>query len=77
MYKPESILENEMNKILWDFEIKMDHLILARRQKMNLLFSGFCHSGGPQIKIKESKKIDKYLSIFLLSFILIWTLLEN
>ena len=27
MHKPESILENEMHKILWDFEIQTDHLI--------------------------------------------------
>ena len=30
MYKPESVLENEMHKLLWDFEIQMDHLISAR-----------------------------------------------
>ena len=29
--KPESVLENEMQKILWDFEIQTDHLIPARR----------------------------------------------
>ena len=31
MHKPESTLENEMHKILWDFEIQMDHLIPIRR----------------------------------------------
>ena len=31
MHKPESVLENETHKILWDFEIKTDHLIPARR----------------------------------------------
>ena len=31
MHKPESILENEAYKILWDFEIQTNHLILARR----------------------------------------------
>ena len=30
MHKPESVLENEMQKILWDFEIQTDHLNLAR-----------------------------------------------
>ena len=30
MHNPESILENVMHKILWDFEIQMDHLMLAR-----------------------------------------------
>ena len=30
MDNPESVLENETCKILWDFEIQMDHLISAR-----------------------------------------------
>ena len=30
MYKPKSVLENEMHQILWDFEIQTDHLILTR-----------------------------------------------
>ena len=30
MHKPESVLENEMHKIPWDFEIQTDHLIPAR-----------------------------------------------
>ena len=31
MHKPESILENEMHKKLWIFEVQMNHLIPARR----------------------------------------------
>ena len=31
MREPESVLENETYKILWDFEIQTDHLIPARR----------------------------------------------
>ena len=30
MHKPESVLQNEMHKILLDFEIQTDHLILTR-----------------------------------------------
>ena len=30
-YNPESVLENETHKILWDFVIETDHLISARR----------------------------------------------
>ena len=30
MHNPKSIL-NETHKLLWDFEIQMDHLISARR----------------------------------------------
>ena len=30
MHKPETIQENESNKILWDFGIQTDHLIPTR-----------------------------------------------
>ena len=30
MHNPESVLENEIQKLLKDFEIKTDHLISAR-----------------------------------------------
>ena len=51
MHKPESILENETHKTPWDFVIQTDHLILARRpnlviiykkKKQNLMNSGLC-----------------------------------
>ena len=32
MQKPESVSENETHKIPWDFEIQMDHVILAKRR---------------------------------------------
>ena len=31
MHNPESVLENETHKLLWDFEIVMDHQISARQ----------------------------------------------
>ena len=31
MNNSESVQENEMHKILWDFEVQIDHLISARR----------------------------------------------
>ena len=37
MYKPESVLENEIHKIRWDSEIEMDLLILARRPDLALI----------------------------------------
>ena len=37
MHNSESILENEMHKILWDFEIQTDHLILARRPDQEIV----------------------------------------
>ena len=45
MYKPESVLENEMNKILWDFKMLSDFLISARRPD--------------QVLTKKKKKKDK------------------
>ena len=34
VHNPESVLENETHKILWDFEIQTVHLILARRPNL-------------------------------------------
>ena len=34
MLKTESLREHETHEILWDFEIKTDHLIPARRTDM-------------------------------------------
>ena len=31
MHNPGSVLENKTHKLLWGFEIQMDHLVLARR----------------------------------------------
>ena len=43
MHKPESVLENEMHKLFWDFEIQTDYLIptktpdlvIAKKKKKN------------------------------------------
>ena len=56
MHNPESVLENEMHKILWNFGIQTDHQIPARKPdlviinkiKENLSNSGICHPGGQQ-----------------------------
>ena len=80
MYKPESTRENEIDKILYDFEIQTDHLISARRQdlviinkskkkkkKKNLSYCGFCHPSRPQSE--KSKKTKRETST--------WTMLDN
>ena len=51
MYKLESFQENESHRILWDFEIQTDHQILVKRLMDH------------QIKLKISKKRDKYLDL--------------
>ena len=60
--KPESLLENKMNKILWDFEIQLDHLILARRPDLVFIMDFAVHVD-LKVEIKESKKINKYLDL--------------
>ena len=37
MHKSESILENESHKIIWDFEIQTDHIILTRKPHLVLI----------------------------------------
>ena len=37
MHKPESVIENETRKILWDSDIQTDHLITAIRQHLVLI----------------------------------------
>ena len=64
MYKPESMLENEIHKLLLDFKIQTEHLISARwsdliiinNKKENLQNCGLC-----RVKLKEREKKDKYL----------------
>ena len=70
MHKLKSVQENETQIILWDFEIQMDHLIPALRPDLVLIKKNqdlpshrFSCSNGPQIKMKEIKKIDKYLDL--------------
>ena len=54
IHRPESVLENEMHIILWDFEMQTDHLIPVRRPDLvivnkqeNLPNSGLCRPGRP------------------------------
>ena len=50
MHKPESVLENETQKILWDFERKTDHpawrpdlvLINKKKREENVSTGGIC-----------------------------------
>ena len=59
MHKPESVLENEMHRIHWDFEIKTDRLILARRPGLVIVNNKTCQienfavSSNHRVKIKE------------------------
>ena len=69
MHNPAPVLENATHKLLWDFNIQTDHLILARRpdlviinkkkkkkKKENLQNSRLCCPGWPQNKTERMWK---------------------
>ena len=37
IHKPASVLENDTHKLLWDFDIQTDHLIMARRPDLIII----------------------------------------
>ena len=70
MHNPESILENEMHKLLWDFKNQMDHLSLARQQDLIMVnqkknnkrtcqIVDFAIPADHRVRLKESKKQNK------------------
>ena len=60
-----------MHKILWDFDIQTDHLILARwldlvivnKNQRNCWIVGFAIPADHRVKLKDGKKRDKYLDL--------------
>ena len=61
----ESVQENETHKILWNFEIETDHLVLTRRpnlvtvnKKENLPNRVLFVPADHNIKLKESAKTE-------------------
>ena len=70
MHKSESIRENEAHKIIWNFQMKTDHLIPARRPDLVLITNkitfhrdDFAVPSDHRVKIKENEKINKNLDI--------------
>ena len=67
-HEPESVLENEDYKILWDFSIQTDHVIEARRPDLAVVdkksrtckIHDFAVPGESRIEEKEKEKIEKY-----------------
>ena len=53
---PESVLEKETPKILWNFEIQTKHQIPSRRH--DLVIKDFAVQIDDRVEIKESQKID-------------------
>ena len=72
MHNPASVLENDTHKLLWDFNIQTDHLILARRPDLIIInkkkkrickIVDFAVPADYRINLKESEKKDKFLDL--------------
>ena len=70
MHNPESVLEYETHKLLWDFEIQMDYLISTSwpdlvivNKKRTWQIVDFAVPADHRVKLKESKKRGKYLDL--------------
>ena len=63
MHNPESVLENETQKILWDFERRLEQMIVNKKKRRNLPNIGLCSLSRPQSenqnKRKERKRINR------------------
>ena len=71
MHNPAPVLENDTHKLLWDFNIQMDHLIPARipdliiinKKKRTCKIVDFAVPADHRINLKKSEKKDKYLDL--------------
>ena len=65
MLKPEYVQVNETRKILWDFEIQTARQILVSWPDLEIIYKKreFDIRTDHRVKIKESKRGDKYLDI--------------
>ena len=71
MHHPAPVLENDSHKLLWDFNIRTDHLIPARRPDLIIInkrkrICKIVDSAVPadhRINLKESEKKDKYFDL--------------
>ena len=69
MHNLESVLENEMHKLLWDFEIETNHVIAGRRSNLviNTQNKTTCRMvnilipDDHKVNLKESENKGKYL----------------
>ena len=72
MHNPAPVLENDTDKLLWDFDIQTDHLISARRPDLIIIkkkkvrickIIDFDVPVDHRIKPKECEKKDKNLDL--------------
>ena len=65
MHNPAPVLENNTHKLLWDFDIRMDHLISARRPELLIInkkkiictIVDFAVPANHRLKLKESENL--------------------
>ena len=69
MRKSESVLENEIHKVIWDFEIQTNHLIPVKRPDLKIVkkkrkitwrIVDFAVQANHRVKIVKNEKRDKY-----------------
>ena len=72
MHNPAPVLENNTQKLLWDFDIQTDHLISTRRPELIIINNNnnkkkkivdFAVWADLRIKLKECEKKDKYMDL--------------
>ena len=71
MHNPALVLENDLHKLLWDFNMQTDQLIPTRRPDLIIIIKkkrickivDFAVPADPRINLKESEKKDKYLDL--------------
>ena len=71
MHNPAPVLENDLHKFLWDYNIQTNHLIPARRPDLIMIIKkerickivDFAVPANHKINRKECEKNDKYLEL--------------
>ena len=71
MHNPASVLENDIHKLLWDFNKQTDHLISVRQQDLIVITKNreickivdFAAPADHRVKLKENEKKDKHLDL--------------
>ncbi len=69
MHNETLVQENDTHKLLWDFDLQMDHLISARRPDLIIIKKRICKivdfavPADYRVKLKEREKKDKYLDL--------------
>ena len=70
-HRPESVLENERVKILWDFSIQTDHIVQHNRPDIVIIHKrerrcqivDIAVPGDKRVELKEREKIEKYTEL--------------